>query len=198
MIVEPSMADLLGGADQSDSITFDVHKWFSAPMATSMLITNHRHILSQTFNMAADYMPKEANEMEVTDPYAHSIQWSRRFIGLKLYMSLLVLGWDGLAEMVRSTTEIGNRLKSRLRENGWEVLNDTELPIACFVHPDHTSDPDFISRVCLAVVNSGKAWISIYNMGDRPTLRACITNYATGAQEIEALIELLEKVRRQA
>jgi aromatic-L-amino-acid decarboxylase len=38
------------------------------------------------------YMPKEGERMQVTDPFAHSLQWSRRFIGLKLFMSLAVAG----------------------------------------------------------------------------------------------------------
>jgi glutamate/tyrosine decarboxylase-like PLP-dependent enzyme len=195
VIVDDELKYLLNGIDESDSITIDIHKWFSVPMATSMFITKHKDILSQTFRITADYMPKEADQLAVTDPYTHSIQWSRRFIGLKFYLSLLMLGWEGLAKMIRSTTEVGELLKSKLTKAGWRVLNRTEMPIAVFDHPKHEQDEAFITSICKAVVSSGKAWVSIYNIQGKPALRACITNYATTDRELDELVVLLEELR---
>ncbi len=195
MIVEPSMKHLLAGAEQSDSITIDIHKWFSAPMATSMFITSHRSILSQTFRITADYMPKEAKGMDVEDPFTHSIQWSRRFIGLKFYLSLLMFGWNGLAEMIRSTTRVGNYLKNVLSENNWQIINDTVLPIVCFTDREFKDDKSFVFEICNQVVDSGKAWVSTYKAGDTDTLRACITNYRSGEREINELVDILGDLR---
>lgn len=195
IVIDPKTKGLLNGIENSDSITMDIHKWFSVPMGTGMMITRHPDILSQTFRITADYMPKDAKEMEVVDPYTHSIQWSRRFIGLKFYMTLLMLGWEGLIQMVSSTTTIGNKLGAMLEENGWEIANDTPLPIVCFTDPKHRNDPEFIHSICRQIVSSGKAWISIYNINDQPTLRACITNYATGEEELKNLISLLGQLR---
>jgi glutamate/tyrosine decarboxylase-like PLP-dependent enzyme len=83
---------LLEGIEQADSITFDAHKWLSVPMATSMFLTRHKHILGQTFRIRTDYMPSDDNEIQELGSFGHSIQWSRRFIGLKLYLPLLVFG----------------------------------------------------------------------------------------------------------
>ncbi len=83
---------LLPGIELADSITFDAHKWMSVSMSASIFLTKHKEILNQTFRVTADYMPKEAGSLDVTDPFTHSIQWSRRFIGLKVYLSLLMFG----------------------------------------------------------------------------------------------------------
>ena len=45
--------------------------------------------------------------LPVADPYAHSMQWSRRFIGLKLFLSLAVAGWEGYEEAIRRQTAMG-------------------------------------------------------------------------------------------
>jgi len=37
-------------------------------------------------------MPSDDNEIQELGSFGHSIQWSRRFIGLKLYLPLLVFG----------------------------------------------------------------------------------------------------------
>jgi hypothetical protein len=46
------------------------------------------------------------------------------------------------------------------------------------------------------VVDSGEAWISNARIGgDRPVIRAGITNYRTGPENIEALVALLNQAR---
>jgi len=93
-VLNAAMRPWVSGIEKADSVTFDVHKWLSVPMSASMFITRHRDLLSKTFRITTDYMPKEAEDLEITDAFTHSIQWSRRFIGLKLYMSMVVFGWE--------------------------------------------------------------------------------------------------------
>ena len=76
------------------SITLDIHKWFSVPMGTSIFLTSNKHILHQTFGIRTNYMPKDGDKEKITDPYIHSIQWTRPFNGLKLYLPLAAFGWN--------------------------------------------------------------------------------------------------------
>jgi len=65
----------------------------------------------------------------------------------------------------------------------------------CFSDEDSAEDPDFTTTVASKIVNSGKAWVSTYPIGDRMTTRACITNYSTSADELDVLIDALNDVR---
>ena len=123
---------LLNGIERADSITFDAHKWLSAPMGAGVYLTRQPEILKQTFNVATGYMPRYAAGMDVIDPYTHSIQWTRRFIGLKVFMSLLVAGWDGYAEAINRQIALGDRLRQKLEASGWRIINRTPLPVICF------------------------------------------------------------------
>jgi aromatic-L-amino-acid decarboxylase len=189
-----SLSSLLNGAGQADSITFDAHKWLSVPMCTSMFLTRHSNILGQTFRITAEYMPKEASQMPITDPYVHSIQWSRRFTGLKLYLSMLMLGEEGYRETIDNQIRTGKLLKQRLIEQGWEIYNDTELPVICFGKPAFKEHPEQVARIVNQVIGSGKAWLSAYPINGVPSLRACITNYNTTELEIETLLEALNGI----
>ena len=80
-------------------------------------------------------MPKDAAELDIVDPHLSSMQWSRRFTGLKVLLSLMVAGWDGYAEAIRHQTAMGDLLRSRLREEGWTIRNHTALPVVCFTRP---------------------------------------------------------------
>jgi glutamate/tyrosine decarboxylase-like PLP-dependent enzyme len=183
---------LLDGIAQADSITFDAHKWLSAPMGAGIYLTRDPGILARTFSTPTAYMPRDASDLDVTDPHLHSIQWSRRFIGLKVFLSLLVAGWDGYAAAIDRMTAIGERLREGLAADGWEIVNCTPLPVICFADP-RLPDPEPIVQ---SIVRSGEAWISTTKLKGRPVARACITNYRTSEQDVDALVAAVGRVRR--
>ena len=111
----PELRPLLDGIASADSITFDAHKWLSVPMGAGVYLTRHIEILHRTFRTQTAYMPREAAGLDVVDPHLHSIQWSRRFTGLKVFLSLLVAGRAGYEHVIRRQTELGELLRDGLR-----------------------------------------------------------------------------------
>jgi glutamate/tyrosine decarboxylase-like PLP-dependent enzyme len=196
-VLVPELAPLLDGIDRADSITFDAHKWLSVPMSAGLLLTCHPGSLERTFRVDAGYMPLDAAGLTVVDPYAHSMQWSRRFIGLKLFMSLAVAGWGGYEAVLRHQTAMGERLRAGLRAGGWQVVNDTPLPVVCFADSGpHGRTRRFVDELVADVVASGEAWISQVALeGAGPALRACITNHGTEPEDVDALVDLLARCR---
>jgi glutamate/tyrosine decarboxylase-like PLP-dependent enzyme len=196
----PELRPWMQGSERADSITFDAHKWLSVPMGAGIYLTRHPDILDRTFRTAAAYMPREAAELSVVDPCMHSMQWSRRSIGLKVFLSLAAAGWEGYAAAIRHMIAMGDHLREELSAAGWEVVNRTPLPIACFVDRRHPAGRTgaYVDAIALAVVSSGQAWISTTRLsGPTPVLRACITNFRTGPEEIRQLIATLSRAREQ-
>jgi glutamate/tyrosine decarboxylase-like PLP-dependent enzyme len=183
----------LDGIEQADSITFDPHKWLSVSMGAGMYLTRHPQSLAQICALTAAYMPKEAERLAICDPYSHSLQWSRRFIGLKLFLSLAAAGWNGYEQVLRHQTKMGQVLRRRLIEEGWAIVNDTPLPLVCFTNRERLRDASAHQELADRIVASGKVWISMIQLGENktPALRACITNYRTEENHIETLVDCL-------
>lgn len=192
-ILSQELKHQLSGIEMSDSITFDAHKWMSVPMGTSIFLTTKNDILGQTFRITTEYMPKEADKLTVTEPFTHSIQWSRRFIGLKVYLSLLFYGWQGYEQTINHQAEMGRYLKSQLLQNGWIVKNNTDLPVVCFTKKEFETDANFTKEILANILSNGKSWLSVYPIKGISTLRACITNYNTTKKEIDELVDELNK-----
>ncbi|MGH7458758.1 MAG: pyridoxal phosphate-dependent decarboxylase family protein [Longimicrobiaceae bacterium] len=191
----PELRGVLAGIDRADSITFDAHKWLSVPMGAGVYLTRHREILRRTFATDNFYMPREASHLPVEDPFNHSLQWSRRFTGLKLFLSLAVAGWDGYARVIRHQVQMGDLLREELKKRGWKLRNQTPLPVVCFTPPGAAS-PEELEALAGRVLGSGRAWISTTRLGDGETvLRACVTNYRTGPDHVRELVEVLERAR---
>lgn len=194
-ILHEGLKPNLRGIGNSDSITFDAHKWLSVPMATSMFITRHRQVLAETFGQGTQYMPRDAEGLEIVDPYAHSIQWSRRFNGLKVYLSLAIYGWEGYGEVIGHQAAMGDLFRKKLTENRWVILNHTPLPVICFSAEPHLDDPAFANAISQNIVRSGKSWISVYPVHGNSAIRVCITNYNTGEAELDELVGELNEER---
>jgi glutamate/tyrosine decarboxylase-like PLP-dependent enzyme len=191
VLLEPGAAHWLRGIERADSVTIDAHKWLAVPMGAGMYLGQDRDRLQRACAVSTDYMPSAE---AARDPYLHSIQWSRRAIGLRLFTALAVLGVEGYAARIRHQIRMGDLLRGRLRESGWEVLNRTPLPLVCFAPPD--ADDAGVRALERHVVDSGSAWISTVRLRDRLVLRACITSHETGERDLDALLDALAAARR--
>ncbi|MCP9495050.1 MAG: aminotransferase class V-fold PLP-dependent enzyme [Pyrinomonadaceae bacterium MAG19_C2-C3] len=194
----PELKTALDKIERADSITFDAHKWLSVPMGAGIFLTRHAEILSRACRVATDYMPRDAGSFGVTDSFVHSMQWSRRFIGLKVFLSLMVAGWEGYAEAIRHQTAMGEYLRRELEKNDWEIVNQTPLPVVCFRDRKflESNQGDYLNAIAAELVSSGEAWISTTRMsGTVPVLRACITNYRTQEKDVKHLVAILCQAR---
>ncbi len=176
----------LRGIERADSITIDAHKWFATTMGCGMFITRNPKVLSDAFHVGADFMPSTASSI---DPYLNSVQWSRRFLGLRLFLSLAAAGWGGYAAHVERAVELIERLKAELLGRGWSIVNDSHLAVLCAVPPSNASPVRDIVRRLLA---SGQAWAAVANFEGREVLRLCATHGEAGVADLRTLICALD------
>lgn len=195
-IVSPALRHHLAGIELADSITCDAHKRLSVPLAAGMFFTRHREPILQAFRVeASSYVPPAVPD--TFDPYVTTIQWSRRFIGLKLFMTLAELGRDGMAGLIEQQAAMGELLRTRLASSGWRLVNDSPLAIVCFTHPEIERGATTASAVVDRVVGGGRAWVSEVRLsGPAIALRTCITSHRTQALDIDILVDELERAIR--
>ena len=90
---------------------------------------------------------------------------------------------------------MGDLRRERLEEGGWQIVNRTPFPLVCFTH-DRVGDGGQLSvdDVVDRVNGSGRAWISkIPVPGHGGVLRACITSYLTTPEDLDVLLEELQR-----
>ncbi|HXU25511.1 MAG TPA: pyridoxal-dependent decarboxylase, partial [Tepidiformaceae bacterium] len=190
-ILAPTLKDYLAGIEHADSITCDAHKWLSVPMGCGMFFCRHRDSVARAFHAGVTYMSgKQAGP--VFDPLTHSAQWSRRFIGLKLFMALANLGESGYARMIEHQARMGNVLRRALLESGWRIANETPFPLVCFTR-DRLDPATFVA----AMHRKQIAWISEAHIDGSPVLRACITNHRTTEADIHQIVDEMTQLFRQ-
>jgi glutamate/tyrosine decarboxylase-like PLP-dependent enzyme len=191
LIASPKLQGLVAGIETADSVTIDAHKWFATTMGCGMFLTRHEAALAAAFNVTASFMPSQSAS---ADPYMASAQWSRHFLGLRLFLSLAAGGWAGHAIHVERSVELARLFAEALRKRGWTLVNWPALAVACLEPPPGSlSVRDIVNRV----VSSGRAWVSVATFEGRDVLRACVTHGETTPEDIDAVVDALEDCRRR-
>ncbi|MFE3455266.1 pyridoxal phosphate-dependent decarboxylase family protein [Nonomuraea sp. NPDC059194] len=135
------------------------------------------------------------------DPYATSVQWSRRFAGLKVFLALAIAGLPAYAEQLERDVRLGDLLAVRLRQEGWQRVNDTPLPVICVADPaaearGPQASAAWHAGVAARVVTGGAAWVSTVRLAGRPAIRLCLTSHRTSPSDIEAVVDALGRARK--
>lgn len=117
------------------------------------------------------------------DPYTSSVQWSRRFIGLKLFLTLAEKGEGGQAAAIEHQTRMADVMREALIDSGWRIVNDTPLPLICF-----TRDGLDIDRFLASMREQQIAWMSETRIKEARVLRACVTSFKTTENDVRWVV----------
>jgi glutamate/tyrosine decarboxylase-like PLP-dependent enzyme len=187
-ILSPKLKRYLAGIEMADSITCDAHKWLSVSMGCGMFFCRHPDTVAEAFRADVSYMPGKPVG-PAFDPYTTSAQWSRRFIGLKLFLALAHQGEAGYVEMIEHQTRMGEVLREALRSSGWHIVNSTPLPLVCFAREG------VVPATFLAALHKQQiAWMSEARLGGIPVVRACITSFRTTETDIRWVVDEMNRL----
>jgi len=175
----------VAGLERADSATIDAHKWFATTMGCGMFIVRDPAALTAAFQVAASYMPSREQSL---DPYMNSVQWSRRFLGLRLFLSLAAAGWAGHAAHIERAVALTARIRTELEARGWSVVNDSPLAVLSVVPPAALGDP---RSVVARVLKSGRAWVSLARFEEQDVVRICVTHGETSVEDLAILLQAL-------
>lgn len=176
---------VLDGVGRADSITIDAHKWLAATMGCAIFISRRADLLSEAFHASTSFMP---SSISAVDPYLNSVQWSRRFLGLRLFLALAAAGWEGLGAHVDRGVEVIEHIKERLLATGWRIANDSPLAVLDAIPPAALGEVRALVR---RVVASGRAWVAPTTFEGQDVVRICATNGETTIADVEALVRAL-------
>ncbi|HEY7233937.1 MAG TPA: pyridoxal-dependent decarboxylase [Gemmatimonadaceae bacterium] len=185
VVASERLRGVLSGIERADSVTIDAHKWFATTMGCGMFVTRDPEILSRTFQVSTGFMPSNT---AMVDPYVTTAQWSRRFLGVRLFLSLAAAGWSGYAQHVERAADLIAMLAALLKERGWKIANDSPLALLCVEPPPDAAE---IRTVGKRVLASGRAWIAVAKYEGRDVIRICLTHGEATADDVRELVEAL-------
>lgn len=203
----PGVPADLAALKDADSVAVDPHKWLYAPLeAGCALVRKPEHLLN-----AFSYHPSYYHfEEEATNYFDLGMQNSRGFRALKVWMALRQAGRDGYLKMMGDDIRLAKHLHSLAAAHPELEALSSGLSIATFRYVPPEMRPlvgsveaeEYLNRLNTDILSrierGGEAFLSNSVVDGKFALRACIVNFRTSLDDVEAVPELVARIGRQA
>ncbi|MEU9336835.1 aspartate aminotransferase family protein [Streptomyces sp. NPDC048290] len=197
LLASPTRRHLLDGIEHADSVTVDYHKSFFQPVSSSALLVRDATTLRHATYHAEYLNPRRTVRERIPNQVDKSLQTTRRFDALKLWMTLRTMGADSVGELFDEVCE--------LAAEGWRLLAaDPRYDVVCepvlstlvfrWV-PAAATDPALTDRANryarTALAASGAAVVAGTEVDGRQYLKFTLLNPETTPSDIAAVLDLL-------
>jgi aromatic-L-amino-acid/L-tryptophan decarboxylase len=193
------------GMELADSISLDPHKWLYQPLDCGCLLYRSPEAAQRAFSHSGDYARSlSADPVEGFVFFEESMELSRRFRALKLWLSLRYHGVAAFRQSIAKDLAQARRLAKAIeQEPELETLAPVELSAVCFRYRGkggQTLGEEELDRfnleVLKRVVARGRIYLSNASPRGRFSLRACIVNHRTKDADIDSVVpEVLAAAR---
>ncbi len=195
--------DKFKGLERADSLSLDPHKWLYQPLDAGCLLYRDAGAAQKAFAHSGEYA-----RVLSTDPvegfafFEESMELSRRFRALKLWLSLRYHGFAAFRAAIQCDLAHARRLSKEVAARPeLELMAPVELSAVCFRFrgKGEASDGE-LNRLNAAilrrVVDRGRVYLSNALLRNRFCLRACVVNHRTTDADIDSVIaEVVEAAK---
>ncbi|MFD5710794.1 lysine decarboxylase DesA [Streptomyces pharetrae] len=188
---------LLDGIERADSVTVDYHKSFFQPVSSSALLVKDATTLRHATYHAEYLNPRRMVQERIPNQVDKSLQTTRRFDALKLWVTLRVMGADGIGQLFDEVCDLAQEgWKLLAADPRYDVVVEPRLSTLVFRYiPATVTDPAEIDRANLyarkALFASGEAIVAGTKVNGRHYLKFTLLNPETKASDIAAVLDLI-------
>ncbi|MEU6858665.1 aspartate aminotransferase family protein [Glycomyces sp. NPDC046736] len=190
LLVSAEHRGLLKGIERADSVTVDYHKAFFQPVSSSALLVRDRAALRHVTHHADYLNPAEG---AVPNQVDKSLQTTRRFDALKLWLTLRTLGPDAIGSMFDRVCDLADR--------AWDwIASDPRFEVAA--PPSQLStvlfrlagaDDEGHRKAREALAASGEGMVAATRVEGRIALKLTLLNPETALGDIVRVLEALAR-----
>ena len=193
------------GLGLADSISLDPHKWLYQPLDCGCLLFRDRAPARHAFSFTGGYAKSLHDDpLEDFAFFEESLELSRRFRALKLWLSLRYHGLQNFRRQIENDLESAKRLAALIdAEAELELLAPVPLSAVCFQYVPQSSGfnshqlDELNLRILRMTQRRGRVYVSNATIHGKFALRACIVNHRTTSADVEAVVDEVLKVGKE-
>jgi len=203
LLLSEKYRDYLDGLERVDSVTLDFHKqYFQTISCGAFLLKDERHY--ELMRYQAAYLNSEFDEEAgVPNLVSKSLQTTRRFDALKLWMGLEALGQKQYAAIIDHGVTLAQEVaKFVTSEPRLELVMQPQLASVLFRYrPEQLTDTAqialFNQRIGDALLDSGRANVGVTENQGVTCLKLTLLNPTVTLEDVKLLLALVEKTANQ-
>ncbi|WP_235860291.1 pyridoxal phosphate-dependent decarboxylase family protein [Photobacterium phosphoreum] len=202
-LVSENNRHLLSGIENADSVTVDYHKSFFQPVSCGAFFAKDKSKLSLITHHAEYLNPLSQKQEGTPNLVDKSLQTTRRFDSLKLWLTLRIMGADKIGAIFDQVMQLAKDSHRLYQDDkSLELLHRPELSTLVFRFvPSHPTTDEEIDKanehIRKAIFRSGEAVIASTQVKGKRYLKFTLLNPATQIEHIEEVVELIKTLGQQ-
>jgi L-2,4-diaminobutyrate decarboxylase len=198
LLVSQKFRHLLNGIEHADSVTVDYHKSFLQPVSCSAFLVKDKQHLSVVTHHAEYLNPLSQTHDGTPNLVNKSIQTTRRFDALKLWLTLRTMGADQLGAAFDHNIHLAKQTYLLLlSEPCIEVIHQPQLSTLVFRYRSsrQQDEPELEAinaYIRKALFRSGEAVIASTKVQGKQYLKFTLLNPMTTIQDMHSVLKLIK------
>lgn len=201
LLVSPRYRHRLAGIERADSVTVDYHKTFFQPVSSSALVVRDRALMAPV-TWHADYLnPRSAADGPPSpNQVDKSLQTTRRFDALKLWLTLRMMGPDTIGAYVDAVVDLARDVAVAIRDEAdLELASRPELSTLVFRYVPAGSAREerelavLNNEIRAALYRSGRAMVAATKVDGRQFLKLTLLNPLATVGDIVGVVDLVRE-----
>lgn len=197
LLLSNDYRDWLAGLEQADSVTLDFHKhYFQTISCGAFLLKNESdyrfmHYEAEYLNSAYD------EEHGVPNLVSKSLQTTRRFDALKLWMTIEALGEELYGSMIDHGVKLSKDVAQYLKDtDGFELLIEPQFASVLFRIVPHDYPQQYIDILNQNIADElfarGEANVGVTKVGDTQSLKMTLLSPVATLENVKDLLSQIQ------
>lgn len=202
VLLSPKYRHLLNGVELADSLSWDAHKWLFQTYGCAMVLVKDVRHLFHSFHVNPEYLKDIEGDCENINPWDIGMELTRPARGLKLWLTLQVLGTDLIGSAIEHGFELAQWAEETVRElDHWEIVSPAQLAMVNFryVAEDLTEQENasLNEKISERMLETGYAAIFTTVLNKKKVLRICALHPETTREDMRTTIHMLDNFAKQ-
>lgn len=202
VLLSPKYRHLLKGTELADSMSWDAHKWLFQTYGCAMVLVKDIKHLFKSFHVNPEYLKDIEGDAEHINPWDIGMELTRPARGLKLWLTLQVLGTDLIGSAIEHGFELATWAEEALRElDHWEIISKSQLAMINFRYTSDEISEEALDllheRISERILASGYAAVFTTVLNGKKVLRICALHPETTRDDMRTTIHMLDTFARE-
>jgi len=192
----------LKGMERADSITLDPHKGLFLPYGTGAVLMKDGKSLQRAFSTHASYLPAMQTESDLWDFNDMSLELSRDFRGLRVWLPIQLCGLSAFRKEVEKKRAFALGITERIRQlDNVRIVAEPQLSLLAFRLELPNRDLAALNRInrdFLQKINDAKrVYLSGTELDGMFVLRICVLSFRTDQEMMDCAWEDIQKAHQK-
>lgn len=188
-----SKKDLFKGIERADSIIVDPHKSMFIPYGLAAVLIKDKMAVLHSNAYSGNYMQDAAGDEMIKSPANLSLELTRHFRGLRLWLPLQIHGVEPFRACLEEKLWLVKYFRIKMAALGFELGPEPDLSISYFRYPFKKDAEEKNKQLMAEIHKDGDIYFSSTVLHNQFVIRIAALSFRSKKETIDEAVEMIQR-----